>query len=823
MKKILIKITSLLLVLFVGISLTACGKSNSNYNTNVPYGSLSNEATYATLNDIKLTQTGLYDQMRSNAYTYFKQELVNLIIKPSDYNLSTETNKDELIEIINEKCYGQKDISDLSTSSKKTSVKKFIDTMALLNITVTEDNIYTEDALNYYLNDLAQKYYAESTITDPESKYYYGNQYIIDEDGNKTKNTYYIDDKTLEDKYNSSFKTDVPYKVIVVGYATMAEAEKAVAEENLDTASNLEQAFTNLYKKAYPYKSVDFNLNDDDMSGYNSSLKTLISNMKAGEYKLYQQFGDYTYNVYLIAEKDTVNYSEITEDKKNEVRDSIIDDFVTSSFITSKVSELLNDSNITVYDPVFDALLANDCDNHKRLQKSAWKSEYNSLVATINDKNLTVDDFYQTLEKILGVTCSMDYFTNKTLLESSYAEKLTDDDIKTIKKNYQSAIDSFKKGSYATNGYPTSIGEDNFKFLYYGTTNYDEIISFYKAQKIWDYAIADYPDNFFDILETFSKQYSEAYFSLSVKHVLVFVDYDMDGTPDDPDLFKNKLSVEDQTKLDEAIVKLMNAIVQEANYIAENYDKKLDEALSSDIVENFYANKALYSDSTKTWADYKEFNLGVKVEDLSEVNNTNASSYVTEFGDGVKALYNELKAESKLKEDYLVDKIENIDNLIKTVYGYHVLCSYGSTDITSAKYTADDDSSKQYDEITVKWKDEDVKLTAYSDNEYASKNQLQIYAAELNTSDGVTHLPTAVKNYIAKFYSTFKTRYESTTFQNILLAEKQLKNINFTDSANTAKFNNFIEIQKRQFDSYSNDYQEDATTTFAGWWNLFAA
>ena len=57
MKKLIIKLSILLLVLFVGVSLSACtDKSDSDsYNKKPAYGDLSSETNYATLGNLSIS------------------------------------------------------------------------------------------------------------------------------------------------------------------------------------------------------------------------------------------------------------------------------------------------------------------------------------------------------------------------------------------------------------------------------------------------------------------------------------------------------------------------------------------------------------------------------------------------------------------------------------------------------------------------------------------------------------------------------------------------------------------------------------------------
>lgn len=834
MKNLINKVLLVLLVLFVGISLTACGEETDTTNKNVPYGTLSSETVYASIGDIKLSEKALYDELRVNGFDYLFDEIINTLVKPSDFGLSVDNNREELIELVNKACYGTSDeeaLAKMNSTTKATYVKKYVDSMYLQNINITATNIYTEECLGHYLNQLAQKAYAEKVLTDENSKYFYANEFqkengefVLDEDGKQIKNTYYISEESIEASYNATQDSEAEYNVVIVAFNTLADAKKALNgyNENELTYEN----FKTIYNNKYGYKTVsedNFFLTTTELGAYDSGLSTLVKNMKAGDYKLYQQFGKNVYLVYLNQEKPEVEYEKLEEADKAAAKEETIKDLIegklTSNVISTLLVEKVYDTEIVIYDYVFDALYAAENSDHKRLEASEWKDEYNSYVAKVGETYITVADFYSKLEKLLGLTTSLDYFTNEVLLNSKYAEKLTDKDLETIDNEYKTAVESFEKDSYASSGLPASVGKDVFLFAYFGSTNETEIKNQYKSQKIWEYYLKEKPENYFALAEAFSKQYHDKYFDLSVKHILLTADFDADGTPDDPELFMNKLSAEKQTAFTNAIVTAMDAIVKEVNYIVEEDYSSLVDALDY-VLREFYANGTLLSDTTKTWSFYKdEFNLGLTIEDLSSVSSSTYSQYVKEFGIGVQKLYAQLSEEKKLDDDYLASSVSNIDELIKTNYGYHILGVYNSGNVTSALYTKDNDSSEQYVNIKVEVNGEKVTIeNAYSENKWASINQIRIYDAQVNTEDGITDLPSAVKTYISKFYTTFTSRFNNESFRNILLAKTELT-IDFADANNDAKYAEFIEIQKRQLDSYE-DYSSESINFLAGWWEL---
>ena len=352
----------------------------------------------------------------------------------------------------------------MNSTTKATYVKKYVDSMYLQNINITATNIYTEECLGHYLNQLAQKAYAEKVLTDENSKYFYANEFqkengefVLDEDGEQIKNTYYISEESIESSYNSTQNSEAEYNVVIVAFNTLADAKKALNgyNENELTYEN----FKTIYNNKYGYKTVsedNFFLTTTELSAYDSGLSTLVKNMKAGDYKLYQQFGKNVYLVYLNQEKPEVEYEKLEEaDKaaaKEETIKELIEGKLTSNVISTLLVEKVYDTEIVIYDYVFDALYAAENSDHKRLEASEWKDEYNSYVAKVGETYITVADFYSKLEKLLGLTTSLDYFTNEVLLNSKYADKLTDKDLEAIDKEYKAAVESLENGSFASNG-----------------------------------------------------------------------------------------------------------------------------------------------------------------------------------------------------------------------------------------------------------------------------------------------------------------------------------------------------------------------------------
>ena len=829
MKNLITKALLLLLVLFVGISLTACSEEETDtYNKNVSYGNISNNV-YAKIGDLTITEKQLYDELRVSGYDYLFDEIINILIADEKAKLNITTNRQELIDLINNDCYGTSDTAEierLTSTTKKASELKYIDQMSMANVKIAQDDLYNDEILTYYLTKLAQRNYAKNLITSESSKYYWGNEFqtennetLKDENGKELSNPYYISDETVEYTYNNEENSNATYNVVIVGFDTLAESKAAIATALADGTISFEEAKA-IYTQKYTYKNVTdayFLLKDEDLSDYNSNLISLVKNLKAGEYKVNQQFGNKVYLVYLNAEKVEADYAALDETTKATVKaetvKEIIEDKLTSSTISNLLVEEVYESNIEIHDYVYDVLYSVENPDHVRLDQGKWN---NNLVATVNGKEITVDTFYSVLESKLGVTTAMDYFTSLILLNNNEINSLTDKEIEAINTNYNEIMSSFEQDGFATSNLPASIGKDVFTFIYFGQKDEASVKEYLKSQKIWQkYTTTKPNDEYYKLVEKVGKVYDENYFDLSVKHILLTADFNDDGNPDDPETYLKDLPEAKRADFYNQVKATFNVILAEVHAIMDAGYADLVNALDH-ISKAYYSNSELVSQPGKYWNEFKTvYNFGLKIEDLGSVNNSTVSKYVSEFGVGVKALYNQLKADGKLNTDYLATTAEDKD-IIKTSFGYHMLASYDTTSAPSAKFEAEDDkvANPVYTNIKLEIDGEEVVVeNIYNSNTYPSYNQIKVYVSQLSTEAGVEDLPMSVETYINKFYTSFTSAYNNETFKNILLAKTELT-IDFTNNENDEKYENFLTIQVNQYNSYTDP--SESTNFLAG-------
>ncbi len=295
--------------------------------------------------------------MRVNGYDYLMDEFVKVLTNPSQYDLNDEKVDTGVKNLIKEQCYGTSDedsLDAMNAATKETYRKKFVDSMSLVGVAVenSEEGIFSEACKAHFLNQYAQKQFVKQVLTDENSKYYYGNETYKNDDQEDVTNPYYVSEDSIESAYNSDKNAENTYNVVIVGYDTLAQAEKALKGKD---ANNLTaEDLVDLYAAKYSYKvtgneTIDndlFKLTDTQLSKYDSSLVSLIKNINEdneGKFtaKAYQQFGKNVYFVGVQGKKAEADYAALEGEDKENAKKATLEDIIDNKLTSSTISTIL--------------------------------------------------------------------------------------------------------------------------------------------------------------------------------------------------------------------------------------------------------------------------------------------------------------------------------------------------------------------------------------------------------------------------------------------------------------------------------------------------
>ncbi len=919
------KLLTLALVVTVGVSLSACG--SSDYNTEAPYGTIS--GTYATNDGHDLTNKQLYDLLRPNGYNVFynqiEQILLSNYVNESDveYNylaLDFNDDYDDMHQIIIETLFNAQDmddINDISDSDWDEMVEQIIDSLYTSNVYITTADLYrtssqvkfSETVFDYFKLNLAKENFGNDRLTEIINKGEEYDETTTDEDGEETTetvtNTYYISDEDVENYYDNNYRQSLDYNAVIVGFNTIAEYEAAFTSASTYNGftSNVKDYaptfYAQLYNEAYDYKnnltisSRDMSANElinqssittvnvDKLSAFNTDLASFVTNMEAGQWTTsYKEFGGKYYMVYKLTDTTKDKWEDLTSQQQealyDEVYDEIFESKMTSSFISTEISEILKDliedEAIEIFDPVFALIFDSNFADYTYEAKTLTDKD-NVITMTYNGEeySITPDELFDELAKFFGVSTSISYFTNYAIANSDLVANLDSDDEDAAEEAFDAEMSKFKNNEYASSGITNQFTEEEFLLTMFGYDNESDVINnYFMAQQAIAYLATDYSDLYFELLYLTGQNNYENFFDLDIKHVLLFVDYDLDGTLDKPEEFMAKLALEDNgstkvTAFKNTIIQIYSEICKEVEYLSgsdsDNLDKIVRMYNDGDSISYRRADSLL---TNRTWDDIKtyygyDFNIQIKVEELGNVNNSNASQYVTEFSDHVEAMYRDLYNTNKTNYDndnpdtqtdldytknlltaldeYLEDEhleqintSTNFEELCMSSFGFHMLLSVGGESASNATFTIEDDRKADteddyyiYENIVVTYDDEELLFNGYSETAWPSKDQLQVYVYETASDDGVESLKSTTESIINEFYSTFTTRFTNDTFVSYLIYNMLSMDIQFSHSSITVSsetmMDNWFEINMKQLDEYK-DTSSTSTHAYAGWWEF---
>lgn len=855
------RVLGLSLVAVSTFALASCSKETRNQQ--VPYGSVG-DSVVASAGDYSISQKQLYNRLKySYGYTVFTNKLNSLVYKTEYANFKYEgDNKISIDESVASAVYGSSDLDTLRTMTaeqKEQKITSYIYSIRAQGIIISDRNSLVFDTItdstehvsfsklpqaviNYYSTDLVKKAanikYLESIANQ---------EYIVDEnDANiETENSYYISDDDLENKYNQTYKDYNTSYGVVIKFSSLSEANRYITEIGGINTENVEQQYIKLYNAYYSYKTpltaetIKENenttfLNDadhTDLTNYSSTVTDFfLEVLKDGEGLTTPRNIDGSY--YLIYRKEvvyqttgtneTVEYNELDTlgaDKAQEVKDACKESIIeeNASSVNSTVFEdRVEDLGIVIYDPFIENTFANSYTSYDY----TTTFDNNLIFSTTSEGNYSVDDYYNDLINYNVTETVVTLLTNQMLLSlandssNEVFEYLTDDLKDSTKEAIDNNIKSFNNGSTALN---KLYGESNYLFYNYGYYTYDEAYNAQLASSIQTSYLADYIYNNWagenhslatdnlnilqNILNTALAVYADRDFlDLTVDHILISVDNDGDGQPDDMDLFLASLSDEEKVKFQTAVNNLAKAILAEATAISDHTNM---EKLTY-IVEAF--NRNFPTHQGPTWDTYKTYNFILTAESLGEVTTSSVSNYVEPFQNYLYELYDKAVADNlnipEEDEDngifyspngaVTTDSYQDLDltatdtnsTLCQTNYGFHLLSLNSYEKDTDAeldfRFTASTSDEQQENNIKVVLNefDEDnddddlyVNTNVYNTNEDKSVptiEQVFVYYVEYTQGD-VTSFRTSIENDLSALLDTVISHYQTSNFQKYLL------------------------------------------------------
>jgi len=665
--------------------------------------------------------------------------------------------------------------------------------------------------------------------------------------------------KLGEDREDRSKISVADYENYYKRYVISTTRETGKPDEAL-TAEQVKVEFVNIYNILNPANKVEIAVDGtivaqagsaytstqtyDDLTKLNASLRSHVYTTLTAEQQMedindlstekpfssrVQTFGNFRYLVYKIDDESDTEEGILVESeddadimvfddsdeakaKRAEAFEKVVENKLTSTYISEKVSKLYEEKELNIYDKVVRAYYEQNYG-----YEGSTKDRSGDVIASIDGKDIKVDDFYDELEKSYGINLSLDILSNKLLLQSDdYV--IEDSEMDTFKTQFEDIISQFSADNFASAGFPASMGREKFLLLAFGaTTNQEAINQLYVypelRQQYIDDIEAHYGTDDYTIYEKLSDlaalQYNK-YKAISVSHLLIYFDENGDGSPDNPQEYLDGLDAASVQQIKDGLVDLVELIYSRVgNYTGHSAGLTAiaTEFNNSGRIERGNVTTPPYDYQIELlWAQYRRLGFYLKFENISS-QITNTSNFITNqstldpvFYNRAMAIHQEL---SEIEDDDakfplldLYDDVITVEALdeVMSDFGWHLILANSTGKTTSAIFSESDDEDGKYVSA-------DETLNVYNeDSETLTASQIEYYLKEQKSEEGVV-LPTDVQTAVNSYLTPVLTRYNNNYMQRELIF-KLVDGVSFTAANGMARFTTIRNINLRQLDEY---------------------
>lgn len=530
-----------------------------------------------------------------------------------------------------------------------------------------------------------------------------------------------------------------------------------------------------------------------------------------------QELGGKQFLVYLLSDDSANDFDVLDEsDEDNikfnldnadavKIRDEallkVIEQRLTTTYINNQVAALSEDLEIDIFDPIIRSFyeLQNEYTGSKNFKD-------NDTLAIVNEEVITVDQLFTYLDKTVGFSTALDMI-QRQVLDELYYDQITDEEIDRFEEQFRTTLDSFSAGNFAQQGFPQSIGKEQFILLAFGADSVEKAIyNTHILPRLRQLYFEDYEnhygvdDNIYSKWADLSALLYEEESSVTVSHLLISIDRDFDGLPDDPNL----LSETDLQQLEVHVANLINDINLRAK-LSSNMNDGLNNVITAygdaTRYEMTYEPTDPYREDV--WVEYKQHGLELVYQSLGQITNqsnfpTAQSGYDQKFFDYTYDLSVQLKNELALRDGekgglvplYGPDQADFSLEAVRTAFGWHLVLITDIQEAKSAKVEEKDARTSEFENPFV----EGEKLSSLNQDETLSYRQILIHIKEGAAETGVESLNSAVKTAISTYFSPIKSLYDGDQHRLELgfrLLERYLEDdLSFSDASINTKLNN---------------------------------
>jgi hypothetical protein len=543
-------------------------------------------------------------------------------------------------------------------------------------------------------------------------------------------------------------------------------------------------------------------------------------------------------------------FSETATALYEELRAEIIDNKLTNNYVTNQVEARYEELTIDIFDPVIRAFFDqtfnyNGSDGNQDGDVVATIQDSTDVLA---DSDILVDDLFKRLSDRFGVNLSLDIVINK-YFDAQDTYVITDEEFADFEEQFEEIIRQFSADQFVSNGFPASMGREEFLMLAFGvTSNAQAVKELYVYPELRAQYLEDYEAHFTNIYQAFTDlaalQY-DAYKSTRVSHLLVYFDQDGDGSPDNPQEYLDTLDAATVTDIKEGLAELVADIYAQVGVFrseAEAFTTLAELFNSSGRIERG-SNTAPYDLQIELdYAKYRQLGFYLKYENISSAI-TNKSNFITNSSTLDQVFYDRaIQLHDFIVGDGIEDQVElpyidmyddftfnaldiatQLDD-VQSSFGWHFIVTTSVTDAPSAVYEATSDADERYT-----FELDGVTYNVYNEgpdnggSDALTLNQVEYYVRQSLTDEGPS-VPSAVSTAITNYLSPVLSRYQNTFMQREIIFRLLEDGLNFASEANNVRFDIIRNINNNQLNEYLLSdvayFDENYELLYATWFDL---
>jgi len=458
----------------------------------------------------------------------------------------------------------------------------------------------------------------------------------------------------------------------------------------------------------------------------------------------------------------------------NKLIDAIMSDSDNlKTTVNEKLAALRAEHNFALYDYYLGVDYKQTASDFEYTSKGS-----KTVLASYDDVEITANEFFDVCVAKNGALYSLYSVQMKEMIYSAYFEaqgmfgtqrNLERNNSDKMDAMYDSVASTKSYYAYLQNLY-AQYGLDfpyttftDYAYVQYGTKTEMDLLKYFVEGAIQPFIINEAIEEY-DLIDLFQdtiEEYYNNYFSLNITHLIINLDFDEDGSPDDYNEFLASLDAADRLLFDARIADFETQITT-----------YLDAATANTFTTLVTAFRAA-SREDATWGRFKQYGFVLLTEDLNiadeddeEVKHSLQYSgtygvkdkFVQEYLDALIALYQEYQDPQNIEETSLRS------DLVPTVFGLHLIlatqgddferfsAAFTETNASAPVYTAGSENANPIPNL------EQLKLYA---KYYFYSSVYNLSAADVEETYGITvpNIPASVSSAL-DFY--FKGLLEST-------------------------------------------------------------